>query len=144
MVVADGNGLPIGIYVTSAQPHESQLARMTMESVCVPQKRGRPKNRPKELIADKAYDSRAFRNWLRKRGIKICIPTIQRRKRRSPKKGRPIKVSSSYQQRWKIERCFAWMDNYRRLVVRYERFVEHYKAFCLVALILWCVNRILK
>lgn len=76
MVVADGNGLPIGIYVTSAQPHESQLARMTMESVCVPQKRGRPKNRPKELISDKAYDSCAFRNWLRKRGIKICIPTI--------------------------------------------------------------------
>jgi hypothetical protein len=61
MVVADGNGLPIGVCVTSAQPHESKLAKMTMESVSDPQKRGRPKNRPKELIADKAYDIRTFR-----------------------------------------------------------------------------------
>lgn len=70
-----------------------------MGSVKVPQKRGRPKNRPKELVADKAYDSRAFRNWLRSRGIKVCIPTFERRKRRSPKRGRPIKVSSSYSSR---------------------------------------------
>jgi hypothetical protein len=36
------------------------------------------------------------------------------------------------------------MDNCRRLVVRYERDVEHYRAFCLLAIILWCVNLILK
>jgi hypothetical protein len=36
------------------------------------------------------------------------------------------------------------MDNERRLVVRYERYVEHYLAFCLIAIILWCVQLILK
>jgi hypothetical protein len=36
------------------------------------------------------------------------------------------------------------MDNYRRLVVRYERAVEHYRAFCLIAVILWSINLILK
>ncbi len=45
---------------------------------------------------------------------------------------------------YNIERCFGWMDNCRRLVVRYERSVEHYQAFCLVAIILWCLNLILK
>ncbi len=47
-------------------------------------------------------------------------------------------------QRQEGERCFGWMDNYRLLVVRYERAVEHYKAFWLIAIILWCVQLILK
>jgi transposase len=144
MVVADGHGLPIGLYVDSAQPHESRLADATLATVRVPQKRGRPRTRPKELVADKAYDSHEFRKRLRRRGIKPTIPTFERRKRRRPKRGRPIKVGASYRQRWKVERCFGWMDNCRRLVVRYERLVEHYKAFCLIAMILWSINLILK
>jgi transposase len=110
----------------------------------VPQKRGRPKTRPKEEVADKAYDSADFRRKLRKRGIKPTIPHFERRQRRKPKRGRPIRVGVAYRQRWKVERCFSWMDNCRRLVVRYERHLRLYKAFCLVAIILWCVDRILK
>jgi len=144
MVVADGHGLPIGLHVASAQPHESQLAEATLATVRVPQKRGRPRTRPKELVADKAYDSREFRQRLRRRGIKPTIPTFERRKQRQPKRGRPLKVSANYRQRWKVERCFAWMDNCRRLVVRYERAVEHYHALCLIAIILWSINLILK
>jgi transposase len=144
MVVADGHGLPIGLYVASAQPHESQLADATLATIRVPQKHGRPRTRPKELVADRAYDSRDFRRRLRRRGIKPTIPTFERRRRRRPQRGRPIRTGAGYRQRWKVERCFAWMDNCRRLVVRYERGVEHYRAFCLMAIILWCVNLILK
>jgi transposase len=108
-----------------------------MESGSVLQKQGRPKSRPKEFIADKAYDSRSFRTWLRSCGIKICIPAFERRKRRSPKRGRPIKLSAGYRQRWKIERCFAWMDNCWRLIVRYERRAELYRSVCLLVIILW-------
>jgi transposase len=144
MVVADGRGLPIGLYVDSARPHESQLAEATLATVRVPQRRGRPRTRPKELVADRAYDSQAFRHRLRRRGIKPTIPTFARRKRRQPKRGRPVKTGAGYRQRWKVERCFGWMDNCRRLVVRYERTVEHYHAFCLIAIILWCINLILK
>jgi transposase len=144
MVVTDGHGLPIGLYVDSAQPHESQLAQATLATVRVPQKRGRPRTRPKDLVADKAYDSYEFRQRLRRRGIKPTIPPIERRKRRMPKRGPPLKVGASYRQRWKVERCFAWMNNCRRLVVRYERSLVHYQAFCLMAIIFWCVNLILK
>ena len=144
MVVADGHGLPIGLYVDSAQPHESQLADATLATVRVPQKRGHPRTRPKELVADKAYDSREFRQRLRRRGINPTIPTFERRKRRKPKRGRPIKTGASYRQRWKVERCVGWMDNCRRLVVRYEPAVEHYHAFCLIAIILWSINLMLK
>ncbi|MGA8944021.1 MAG: transposase, partial [Thermoactinomyces sp.] len=71
------------------------------------------------------------------------IATIQR-KSRKPRRGRPIRVGEGYRRRWIIERCFGWMNNYRRLVVRYDRYLHIYRAFCLIAFIIWCVNRILK
>ncbi len=144
MAVVDGNGLPIGLQVDSAQPHEVTLAETTLKTIRVPQKRGRPKTRPKELVADKGFDSQELRRRLRARGIKPTIPTFERRKRKHPRRGRPLRTGQGYRQRWKVERCFAWMDNCRRLVVRYARHLHLYKAFCLVAIILWCVARILK
>ena len=144
MVVTDGQGLPIGLHVASARPHESRLAEPTLATIRVPRWRGRPRTRPQELVADKAYDSQAFRRYLRRRGIKPTIPPFARRHRPRPKRGRPIRTGPNYRHRWKVERCFGWMDNYRRLVVRYERSVDHYKAFCLIAIMLWCVNLILK
>jgi transposase len=69
----------------------------------------------------------------------------------NPKRGRPRQVGAGYRRRWLVERCFGWMDNCRRLVVRYDRHVHICqvkpwpgKAFSLVAIILWCTNRILK
>ena len=34
-----------------------------------------------------------------------------------------------YRKRWKIERTLAWLGNYRRLVVRYDRHLCMYRAF---------------
>lgn len=109
MAVVDGNGLPIGLHVDSAQPHEITLAETTLHTISVPRQRGRPKTRPKEWVADKAYDSADFRRKLRRRGIKPTIPTFERRKRKQPKCGRPLRVGAGYRQRWKVERCF-WLD----------------------------------
>jgi transposase len=98
----------------------------------------------KEPVADRAYDNQAFRQQLRRRGIKPTLPAFERRHKHRPKRGRPTRTGPSYRQRWEIERCFGGMDNCPRLVVRYERSVEHYKAFGLMASILWGVNLILK
>jgi len=82
MLVADGNGLPIALRLASANHHEIKLATSTLQSVRVPRReRGRPKQRPKELVADKAYDSKSIRGWLRSRGIKPTIPAYERRAR---------------------------------------------------------------
>jgi transposase len=97
----------------------------------------------RELVADKGFDSTAFRRELTKRGIKTCLPTRKYAKRR--KRGAPPRFSAeSYSERWRVERCFAWFDNCRRLVVRCERSLHRYKAFCVLACILLCINRILK
>ncbi len=139
MVVADGDGLPIGLQVASAQPHELTLARSTLETVRVLRRRGRQRKRPQELVADRAYDSRAFREWLRKEGIRPTIPLIER-KRERPKRGRPAQVGPGYRKRWKVERLFAWLGQYRRLVVRHERLLEVFRGFVLVAFILICLR----
>ena len=63
MLVADGNDLPIGLGLASVNHHEVKLAVPTLETVRVPcQGAGKLKQRPKELVADKAYDSKGFRD----------------------------------------------------------------------------------
>ncbi|MGQ9500522.1 MAG: transposase [Anaerolineae bacterium] len=91
MVGTYGHGLLIGLHGDSAQPHESTLADVTLQSIQVLQQRGRPKTRPKKLVADKAYDSASFRRRLRQRGIKPTIPIFERGICKQPKCGRPIR-----------------------------------------------------
>ncbi len=137
MLVVEGNGLPIGFCLGSANRPEVKLAVPTLETVRVPRRGGgRPKQRPNELVADKAYDSKRFREWLRSRKIKPTIPSYQRRTRKWPKRGRPRQVGVGYEERWKVERTFAWLGSFRRLLMRHERYLSIFRAFLLVALIL--------
>src|SRR6476620_7747079 len=61
MLVVDGNGLPLGFHLDSATCAEVRLAERTLDTVRVAQPRGRPKQRPQRLVADRGYDSQAFR-----------------------------------------------------------------------------------
>ena len=57
MVVVDGQGIPLGSTLASASPAEVTLAEETLAQIKVPRNGpGRPKQRPKYLVADKAYD----------------------------------------------------------------------------------------
>ncbi len=143
MLVADGNGLPLGLELASANHYEAKLAVPALQTVRVPHGQGgRPKQRPKELVADKAYDSRRFRKWLRSKGIKPTIPSYERRARKKPKRGRPMKVGLGYAERWKVERTFAWLGSFRRLLVRHERYHSTFRAFFLIAFILLSLRRL--
>ncbi|MDQ3521378.1 MAG: transposase [Gemmatimonadota bacterium] len=75
MLVVDGSGIPIGFHLDSASKAEVRSAESTLRSIRVPRSgRGRPRTRPTLLTADRAYDSRDFRRYLRRRGIRACIP----------------------------------------------------------------------
>jgi len=47
--------------------------------------------------------------------------------------GRPLR---RYKRRWIIERTIAWLQNFRRIVVRWERYSQMYLAFVHVACLL--------
>src|SRR4051812_31600911 len=70
----------------------------------------------------------ALRRWLRSRGIKSTIPSYLRRERKRPKRGRSVQVGPGYAERWKVERTFAWLGNFRRLLVRHERYLFTFRA----------------
>jgi len=67
---------------------------------------------PQNLIGD-AYDSDRLDAELRFYGIEVIAPH-RRNRRNSTQDGRRLK---RYRRRWKIERLFAWLQNFRRLVV---------------------------
>src|SRR5260221_2847390 len=90
MLVIDGNGLPFGFHLDSANTAEVRLAEATLDTIAVPRPRGHPRRRPDKLVADRAYDSSAFCAALRRRGIAMCIPPKRRPARWRPKRGRPV------------------------------------------------------
>ena len=130
MVVADGQGVPLGVQLASASPHECTLIESTLEQVAVPRTgRGRPRKNPERLIYDRAADNDALRARLKRRGIELICPN-RSNKRVKTQDGRALR---RYRRRWKIERTIAWLQNFRRLVVRYERHTKMFRAFLHVA-----------
>jgi transposase len=127
MVVVDGEGVPLGGHLDSASPNEVTLIETTLEQVAVPRPgRGRPKKNPERLIYDRAADSDPLRARLKKRGIELICPHRRNRKKPKTQDGRKLR---RYKRRWKVERTFAWLGNFRRLVVRYDHQIKVYRAF---------------
>jgi transposase len=143
MLVVDGSGLPLGFHLDSANKAEVTLAEQTLDTIRVARPRGRPKRRPQKLVADRGYDSHAFRAVLRRRGIGMCIPPKRRPAKWRAKRGRPVLArKDDYRQRYTVERSFAWLGNFRRLLIRWEHLSDVYRSWFTVALLLLCVRRL--
>lgn len=127
MVLVDGQGIPLGAQLTSASPAEVTLAETTLAHVRVPcWGRGRPRQKPQRIIADRAYDSNPLRDRLHRRGIELLVPHRRNRERWWRQDGRKLR---RYRRRWKIERTFAWLQAYRRIEVRHDRILAVYQGF---------------
>ena len=143
MLVVDGNGLPVGFHLDRATTAEVKLAECTLDTIRVTRPRGRPRQRPKKLVADRGYDSSAFRRALRRRGIRMCIPPRRRPKQWKAKRGRPVVArKDDYRLRYKVERTFSWLGNFRRLLIRWEHRFSVYRSWFTVAVLLLCLRRV--
>ncbi len=134
--------MPLAFLVTAANVSEVTVGLKVVDRVRVPRPKGRPKQRPTSLGADKSYDSADFRYELRRRRIQPSIPRREwpDRRRRS---GRPPEVHEVSQCRWKVERSHGWLDNWRRLVTRYDWYTQSYIAFLTIACFMVVLSRIL-
>ncbi|AQT69604.1 Transposase [Anaerohalosphaera lusitana] len=131
MVVVDGQGVPLGAHLDSASPSEIKLLEPTIEKIAVPRRgRGRPRKNPTRIVADKGYDSDPLRERLARRNIELICPYRKNNKQKKYHDGRKMR---RYKRRWTVERTFAWLGNFRRLVVRYEREIKMYQAFFHIA-----------
>jgi len=126
MAMADRAGLPLAAGAASATPHEVRLVAATLDSRFVDET-------PQRLIGDRAYDADPLDQALAELGIEMIAPHRRGRKKPKTQDGRPLR---RYKRRWKIERLFAWLGNFRRLVVRYERSALNYLGFVQLGCIL--------
>jgi transposase len=101
MAVADRSGLPVAVCIESASPHEVTLVDSTLVQM---------------------YDSDKLDAELKPYGIELIAPRRSNRKNKT-QDGRRLRRLG---RRWKIERLFAWLQNFRRLVVRYEHHGENF------------------
>src|SRR5947209_3491586 len=92
---------------------------------------GRPRRRPDRLTADRGYDHDKYRRELHARRIK---PEIARRQTEHG--------SGLGRARWVVERTFAWLHHYKRLLVRYDRRAEIHEAFLALGCCLVCFRRL--
>jgi transposase len=126
--------LPLSVAVSAANTNDAAALKPLVRAIpAIKSRRGPRRRKPGKLHADKAYDHLDLRKWVRARGIAVRIA----------RKG--IETSKRLgQHRWVIERTIAWLFNYRRLSIRYERKANHFTAFLTLAATLTCYKKLAK
>jgi len=102
----------------------------------------RPRTHPKRIIADRGYDSDALRNRFKGRRIELIVPYRKYIRNRRFEDKRKLR---RYRKRWKIERTNAWLQNFRRNQVRYDRILTVFQGFfhcaCLIIVLRHLCNQ---
>jgi transposase len=131
-LLVDGGGIPLAWILTGGNRQDcTQLIPLLERVPAVKGKPGRPRRRPERVTADRAYDHKPQRRELRERGI---IPEIARK--------RTAHGSGLGRYRWVVERTFAWLHQFKRLLVRYERRGDIHEAFLALGCCLVCYRRL--
>lgn len=125
MAVVEAHGPPVAVTIDSANPHEVKLVEQTLDARFV-------EDQPEHLIGDNAYDSDGLDARLAEAGIEMIAPHWDNRKNRT-QDGRPLR---RYRRRWQVERFFAWLQAFRRVVTRWEVKAENYLGFVNLACVL--------
>ena len=134
-LIVDGQGTPLAIEHTGANVHDSEMAIALVDGIPpIKQPRGRPRRRPDEVLADRAYDAEEkIRKPLRQRKTKPLIA------KRNTENG-----SGLGKFRYVVEAAFDWLFNQRRLRVRYEKRDDIHEAFLIIGCFLICWRRIME
>lgn len=127
-VITDAEGVPLQIQLTPANTHDlNQLLPLIANIPPVRGKPGRPRTRPEEVYADRAYDSQPARDLIKWLGIKPYLP------KRGTEHG-----SGLGKYRWVVERTIGWLHNFRRLRTRFDRRADIHEGFLACAKALIC------
>ena len=131
-LLVDATGIPLAWTLTGGNRNDvTQLIPLLERIPPVRGKVGRPRRRPERVTADRGYDHDKYRRELRRRRIK---PEIARRQTEHG--------SGLGRYRWVVERTFAWLHQFKRLLVRYDRRAEIHEAFLALGCCLVCFRRL--
>ena len=116
MVLTDGNGTPLAAEVHSASPAEVTLIEDLLDHQQL-------EGTPEHLIYDRAADSDPLRERLKERGIDLVCPHRSSRVKPPTQDRRKLR---RYKRRYRVERTNSWLQNFKRLICRMERYVENF------------------
>ncbi|MEU6825455.1 IS5 family transposase [Streptomyces atriruber] len=117
--IVDGQCIPLAVTLPGGNRNDvTQLLPLLDKTVPVAGRVGRPRRRPKALLADRAYDHDVYRRQLWQRGIR---PVIARR-------GEPHGTGLGIF-RYVVERTIAWLHGFRRVRIRWERRDDIHETF---------------
>lgn len=120
MIMVDARGLPIAVNTGSASPHESTLVEPLFDFMMTV-------DFPVKLIGDKAYDSDKLDSRMAGKGVEMIAPHRSNRKPgNKTQDGRPLR---RYKRRWTVERTIGWLQNHRRLCIRWEKSTAMFQGF---------------
>ncbi|GAA1551826.1 hypothetical protein GCM10009691_27940 [Brevibacterium picturae] len=128
--------------ITGGQLHDGVILSQVLADIRVPRVGpGRARTRPDSVLGDRAYGSRANREYLRNRGITAVIPEkkdqVAARKRRGQRGGRrPAFDATAYKNRNVVERSFAYVKQWRGLATRYDKLAIVYRAAAVISAVL--------
>ena len=84
---------------------------------------------PRNVIGDNAYDSDKLDEELSRYGIELLVSHRSNRENRI----QDLRRLRWYRRRWRVGRLFAWLQNFRGAVVRYERYAENFLGMLYLA-----------
>ena len=128
LIMTDGRGIPIAIGdiisgnhndLYNIVPQLSKIIRAVNDSGIVIEN--------SILNADKGFDTKAFRRFCRRRKM---VPNVKEniRNRKKIKRGRKREFyEQTYKRRFVNERCFAWIDSFKTLLIRFDTSVSSWK-----------------
>ena len=131
-VIVDANGIPLAATVTGGNRNDvTQLLPLIHAVPPIRGKRGRPRQRPDALYADRGYDHDIYRRQVRDLGIRPLIA------RRGTGHGSGLGKS-----RWVVEAAFALLHWFRRLRIRWEIRADIHQAFLTLGCAIICWRRL--
>ncbi len=133
-LVTEAQGIPLALILTGANRNDvTQLLPLIEAIPPIRGKRGRPLSKPVVVQADRGYDHDKYRKPLHAAGIATQIA----------RRGEPH-GSGLGKTRWVVERTFAWLHNFRRLRIRFERLAAIHEAFMTIAACIICWRHLQK
>ena len=128
-LLVDGRGAPLSLIVAGANRHDVKLLAQTLDVIVV--RRPKPtRKRPQHLCVDKGYAGKPAEKEMRVRGYIPHVPTKGLPQQRHRRQGKA--------RRWVVERTHSWMNNYRKLRVRYEKKAANFEALLQLAIAIIC------
>jgi len=131
-VITEAHGIPLAVSLTGGQRNDvTQLMPLIAAISPVRGRRGRPRQRPERVYADRGYDHDKYRRQVRQKGV---TPVIARR---GTEHGSGLGVH-----RWVVEQSIALLHWFRRLRTRWEIRDDIHEAFLSLACSIICWRRL--